>query len=83
MLFCGVNIPIEALPSWMEAVGRSIPLTHGIIAAREVAAGADLRAVADLVTTELAIGAVYGLIAFGLFRFCEVETRRRATLETF
>lgn len=83
LLFCGVNIPIESLPAWMEAVGRSIPLTHGIIAAREVAAGADLGAVGDLVRTELAIGAVYGLLAFVMFRFLEVETRRRATLETF
>ena len=83
LLFCGVNIPIESLPAWMETVGRSVPLTHGIIAAREVAAGADLGAVSDLVTTELAIGAVYALMAFGLFRFFEIETRRRATLETF
>ncbi|HJR46370.1 MAG TPA: ABC transporter permease [Actinomycetota bacterium] len=83
LLFCGVNIPIESLPPWMEAIGRSVPLTHGIIAAREVAAGADLAAVGDLVRTELAIGAGYGCIAFGLFRYFELETRRRATLETY
>jgi ABC-2 type transport system permease protein len=83
LLFCGVNIPIEALPAWMEAVGRSVPLTHGIMAAREVAAGATLGQVADLIGAELAIGALFGLAAFGLFRFFELETRRRATLETF
>jgi ABC-2 type transport system permease protein len=83
LLFCGVNIPIEALPAWMEAVGRSVPLTHGIMAAREVAAGATLGQVADLIGAELAIGGLFGLAAFGLFRFFELETRRRATLETF
>jgi ABC-2 type transport system permease protein len=83
LLFCGVNIPIESLPPWMEAVGRSVPLTHGIMAAREVAAGAGLGQVADLIGAELAIGALFGLAAFGLFRFFELETRRRATLETF
>lgn len=83
LLFCGVNIPVEALPGWMEAVGRSMPLTHGIMAAREVAAGADLSEVAGLIQTELIIGAVYGALAFALFRFFEIETRKRATLETF
>ena len=83
LLFCGVNIPIEALPAWMESVGRAMPLTHGIMAAREVAEGAGLSAVAGLVQTELLIGALYGAVAFGLFRFLEIETRKRATLETF
>jgi len=83
LLFCGVNIPIDALPGWMEAVGRAMPLTHGIMAAREVAAGVDLAAVGELIGTELLIGAVYGALAFGLFRFFEIETRKRATLETF
>lgn len=83
LLFCGVNIPIEALPAWMGSVGRSLPLTHGISAARDVAAGASLSDVAGLVQTELLIGVVYGIVAFGLFRFFELESRRRASLETF
>jgi ABC-2 type transport system permease protein len=83
LLFCGVNVPLDALPPWMEAVGRAMPLTHGIMAAREVAAGETLSEVAQLIQTEFLIGAVYGAIAFGLFRFFEVETRRKATLETF
>ena len=34
LLFCGVNIPIDTLPDWMQAVSRVLPLTHGIDAAR-------------------------------------------------
>ena len=34
LLFCGVNIPLETLPGWMSAIGRCLPLTHGIAAAR-------------------------------------------------
>ena len=45
LLFCGVNIPLSVLPGWMSAVGRCLPLTHGIAAAREVAAGASLGSV--------------------------------------
>ena len=83
LLVCGVNIPVDELPGWLEAISRAIPLTHGIEAAREVAAGASLSDVSDLVVTELAIGALYTAAAFALFRLFEFEGRRRASLETF
>ena len=83
LLVCGVNIPVDELPGWLQAISRSIPLTHGIEAAREVADGASLADVSDLVLTEIAIGAVYAAAAFGLFRLFELEGRRRASLETF
>jgi ABC-2 type transport system permease protein len=82
LLFCGVNVPLDELPGWMEAIGRALPLTHGIEAAREVAAGAPLSEVSGLLWTEAAIGAVYALVAYALFRYFEVDGRRRATLET-
>jgi ABC-2 type transport system permease protein len=82
LLFCGVNVPLDTLPSWMETVSRGLPLTHGIEAAREIAAGAAFSDVSDLVATEAAIGITYALVAYVLFRFFEVEGRRRATLET-
>jgi len=83
LLFCGVNIPLDVLPAWMEAVGRALPLTHGILAAREVAAGAPLAEVSGLVWTELGIGAGYAAAAYLLFRLLERESRRRAVLDTF
>ena len=30
LLFCGVNVPLDELPGWMQAIGRCLPLTHGI-----------------------------------------------------
>jgi ABC-2 type transport system permease protein len=83
LLVCGVNIPVETLPAWLEAIGRAVPLTHGIEAAREVADGASLGDVSDLVWTELGIGVAYAASAFLLFRLFEIEGRRRASLETF
>jgi ABC-2 type transport system permease protein len=82
LLFCGVNVPLERLPGWMDAIGRALPLTHGIEAARSVAAGRPLAGVAGLVWTELGIGAAWAAAAYGLFRFFETESRRRASLET-
>ncbi len=83
LLLCGVNVPVEELPAWLQAVARSIPLTHGIEAAREVVRGSTLGDVRGLVATEAAIGAVYAVIAFALFRLFELEGRRRASLETY
>ncbi len=82
LLFCGVNVPLDSLPHWMQTVAKGLPLTHGIQAAREIAAGASLADVSDLVLTEAAIGVAYALAAYGLLRFFEADGRRRATLET-
>lgn len=83
LLVCGVNIPVEVLPRWLEAIGRAVPMTHGIIAAREIARGGSLGDVSGLVWTELGIGVAYAAVAFLLFRLFEAESRRRASLETY
>jgi ABC-2 type transport system permease protein len=77
-----VNIPFDSLPGWVQAVGRCLPLTHGIMAAREIADGASLSDVSNLVWTELGIGAVYAAGAFALFKVFELEGRRRASFES-
>ena len=82
-LFCGVNVPLSALPGWMATIGRGLPFTHGIAAARRLAAGAPLAAVDGQVLGELAVGACWLALAFALFRLFEWEGRRRASLETF
>jgi ABC-2 type transport system permease protein len=82
LLFCGVNVPLDELPAWMEAIGRALPLTHGIEAARKVAAGASLGDVRNLVATELGIGAAYAAAAYFVFRYFERASRKRAALET-
>jgi ABC-2 type transport system permease protein len=82
LLFCGVNVPVDSLPGWMQAIGRVLPLTHGIDAARQIAQGASLRDVSGLIGTEAGIGVCYAALAYGLLRFFEIDGRRRATLET-
>ena len=82
LLFCGVNVPFDSLPGWMQAIGRVLPLTHGIDAARQVAQGASLGDVSGLVWTEAGIGVFYAMSAYGLLRYFELDGRRRASLET-
>jgi ABC-2 type transport system permease protein len=81
LLFCGVNVPLSALPHWMQVIGRGMPLTHGIEAARQVAGGASVGSVGGLIGTELLIGACYFAAAYVLLRVFEAEGRRRASLE--
>jgi ABC-2 type transport system permease protein len=83
LLFCGVNIPLADLPGWMGAVGRCLPLTHGIAAAREVAAGATLGHVSGLVLTEAGIALAYAAAGLLLFRILERESRRTAVLDAY
>lgn len=82
LIFCGTNVALTALPGWMATVGRWLPLTHGIEAARQVASGDPLSAVARLVGQEAAVGLLYVAIGTMLLRFFEAESRRRATLHT-
>jgi ABC-2 type transport system permease protein len=83
LLFCGVNIPLDVLPGWMSFVGRCLPLTHGIAAAREVAAGASFAHVGSLVATEALVAAAYAATGFVLFRYFESASRRSAVLDVY
>lgn len=81
LIFCGVNVTLDALPGWMAAAGRAMPLTHGIEAARVLAAGRGWSQVVSLVTEEAGIGLVYLLVGLGMLRVFEVESRRSASLD--
>ncbi len=83
LLVCGVNVANEDLPGWLGAIGRGLPLTNGIQAARELARGGSLAGAAGQLLLELLIGLAYGVAAFVVFRLLERESRRRAALETF
>jgi ABC-2 type transport system permease protein len=83
LLFCGVNIPLDVLPGWMSAISRCLPLTHGIAAAREIAAGSSLGDVSGLIWTEAIVGAAYAAVGYVLFRALEHESRRSAVLDAY
>lgn len=82
LIFCGVNVALTALPTWMATVGRALPMTHAIQAAREIAGGAAWTSVMPLLQTELIIGVVYIGAGLALLRIFEAESRRHATLDT-
>lgn len=81
LIFTGTNVALDAMPGWMAAVGRWMPLTHGIEACREVLAGASLGAVLPVLGRELAIGLGYAALGLLALRRVERVSRLRATLE--
>lgn len=81
LVFTGANVPLEEMPGWMEAIGRSVPLTHAIEAARELANGASLGDVAGLLGTEFVIGVLYTFVGYQALRLMEYDSRRRASIQ--
>lgn len=81
LIFSGSNVPIAALPAWMQAVSKVIPLTRGIAATRALIDGASLGDVAPLLGQEVLIGVAYTLAGYLLFRWFEGQAKRRGTLD--
>jgi hypothetical protein len=48
-----VNVPPGNLPQWVVTVGRGLPITHAVEAARILAAGRGLGAAAPAIGQEL------------------------------
>jgi ABC-2 type transport system permease protein len=69
------------MPIWMRTISQFLPLTRGIAAARQIIAGADLSAVLPLLAGEAVIALVYITLGYVFFRWFEIESKRRGTLE--
>jgi len=82
LLFSGANIPVQILPEPLRAISFVLPLTRGIAAARMLITGATFREVAPLLTGEFIVGSVYVALGFILFRWFEIQAKRRGSLET-
>jgi ABC-2 type transport system permease protein len=72
---------VSALPPWMQSVAQVLPMTHGIAAGREVAAGVPFTDVLWLLRDEVVIGLGYAVIGMLLLLFFERESRVHASLE--
>jgi ABC-2 type transport system permease protein len=83
LIFTGVNVAVGSLPGWMQPISNWLPLTHGIEAARQVAAGASVAEVGRLLAAEAGLGVLYVVAGLVLLRFLERESRRLATLDTY
>jgi len=83
LIFSGANIPLAQLPSWIQFVSYSLPLTRGILVARQLVDGAGLMEISPLLWGELGVGLAYFFVGYVLFAIFEVVAKRRGTLEVF
>ena len=83
LIICGINFPVSRLPGVLQAVAYSLPLTRGVEAAREAAAGAALPHVAGLLIGEVAVGVIWALAGYALFRALESWARRGGLQEAY
>jgi ABC-2 type transport system permease protein len=83
LIVCGINFPVSRLPGALQIVSYSLPLTRGVQAARDAAAGASLAHVGGLLAGELAIGLVWAIGGYALFRALEGYARRGGLQEAY
>ncbi len=83
LIICGVNFPVSRLPGVLQLVSYSLPLTRGVEAAREAAAGASLGHVAGLLAGELLVGVLWAFAGYALFRALEGWARRGGLQEAY
>ncbi|MBX6350782.1 MAG: ABC transporter permease [Clostridia bacterium] len=84
LIFCGMSFPVAVMPGWMQAVGRALPLTHGIDALRMAAlAGAGWREVAPELAWLLVWGAALSVCGFLAFAFTDRRMRELGTTGTY
>jgi ABC-2 type transport system permease protein len=83
LIFSGVNVAVADLPAWMGQISPWLPLTHGIEAARQVAAGAPVSQIANLLYAEIGLGLLYVAAGLLLLAVLERESRRLSTLDAY
>jgi ABC-2 type transport system permease protein len=83
LVVCGINFPVSRLPEVIQLLSYGLPLTRGVEAAREAAAGASFSHVGGLLAGEVVVGVLYALAGYVLFRLLEGYARRGGLQEAY
>ncbi|ASO18778.1 ABC-2 type transport system permease protein [Actinoalloteichus hoggarensis] len=83
MLLSGVTVPLSFFPGWCQAVGQAFPLTHGLAAIRELAAGGavDWARVGVGAGLAFVLGAAWLAVAAAMFTRFAATGRRDGSIE--
>ncbi len=82
LIFSGANVALDTLPNWMQTFSQFLPLTRGIASARILIAGGSFAEVSPMLLSEIGIGLIYGWLGYMLFKWFELQAKRKGTLET-
>jgi ABC-2 type transport system permease protein len=81
LLGTGVNVPVSALPGWVQPASHLLPFTRSLQAARSAIEGAPLSTVASLLLAEIALGVVYLAVGYVVLLRLEQLAKKRGTYE--
>lgn len=81
LLGTGVNVPVSALPGWLQPISQALPFTRSLQAAREAIEGAGLSTVSGLLLVELALAVAYLAVGYAVLVRLERLAKRRGTFE--
>lgn len=80
MALCGVNVPLESYPTPVAWVSRCLPVTHGLLAIRDVLAG-NLAAAGRQALLEAVVAACWLSLCLLTFHWFVLRGRRNGSLE--
>ena len=83
LIITGANVPLDRLPDGLQTLSDYVPLTHGIHAARDLAAGASLATALPAIGKEALVGVVYFGIGVAMLRYFERTARQAGSLDRF
>lgn len=72
----GAVIPRSELPALVRAIGEVLPLTHGMSAARQAFAGAQLGDIRGDLVSELGVAVLWAAIGTAIYRWIEYRARK-------
>jgi ABC-2 type transport system permease protein len=78
---CGVVVPLDFWPSWVQAVAAGLPLTHGLAAVRAVFDGASPSVALPAVGRELLVAAGWLILATLAFRRFLLQMRKTGSID--
>ena len=76
----GVNVPLDVLPEWVQAIALAAPMTNGLLGMRAILDG-DGQAATVFVLAEVLIGCMYLALALLSFRFLVTRTRTAGSFD--
>lgn len=81
LIFCGVNFPVQSLPTVIQPISYLFPLTYGITAARSAISGGNLIQIAPTLALQLGVGLAAMVVGFLFFRSFENNARKTGKME--
>ncbi|MDW5562047.1 MAG: ABC transporter permease [Methanomassiliicoccus sp.] len=83
LVFCGVNFPIDQLPSFLQPISYVLPLSYGVRSLSLAVSGSNVLSILPSLIAMVVIGFIMILIGMAMFYVFEKMARSKGTTEIF